>query len=346
MKEKRIEFIDVARALAMIFIVLGHTIVHNENTYWFYKLLYSFHVVLFFLISGYTYKNSTTGIEYIKKKFKSLMIPYFIFSTLFLIPYFIFGTDINNTMNANGSTNLIILLKEIIYGVAYGGSLKQNTSLWFLPALFISEVIYKLTNNLKVFKKQNSYIKILILLIVSYLSTKLSIVLPWGINSALGLLLFFQIGNTLQEKKILQKIRKSLKLKILLTISVIISLLIYPFNTTVSCSDYRYGIYGIFIFVSLSLSLLILFIAYKKENSKILQIIGKNTLSILIFHKLFILLFQTKVGITSYILNSGNMLICLLVGLLISFISIFISIGIGKIIERFFPYLYGKKREK
>ena len=345
MKTKRIDFIDIARALAMIFIVLGHTIVHNGNLYWFYKLLYSFHVILFFIISGYIYIDSNTNKEFIKKKFKTLMIPYFIFSILFLIPYFIFGMEVNNTMNANGSTNILILIKEIIYGIAYNGSLKQNTSLWFLPALFTTETIYKLINNIEIFKKQNSYIKILILLVISFISTRINIVLPWGINTALTLMVFFQIGNTIKKENILNKIKNSFLLKLLLTITVIISLIIYQQNVTVSCSDYRYGNYIIFMFVSISLSLLILFISYKKDNSKLLQIIGKNTLSILIFHKLFILLFQTKIKVTSNILKNGNILMCLCLGLIYSFISIFISIIIGKIMEKFFPYLYGKRKE-
>lgn len=347
MKSKRMRFIDIARAIAMILIVLGHTIVHNGNIYWFYKLLYSFHVILFFMISGYVYTNSSEeNISFIKKKFSSLMIPYFIFGILFLIPYFIFGTEVSKNINATSNINLLSSIKEIIYGVGYQGNLKQNISLWFLPALFTSEVIYKLIDSIKIFKKQNSYLKILILLIVSYFSTKLNIVFPWGINSALTLLVFFQLGNTLKEKNILCKIKQNISLKILLLVVTIISLVIYQWNITISCVDYKYGNYGIFLIVSIALSVLILFLSYKKANSKVLELIGKNTLSILIFHKLFILLFQTKIGFTSEILKNANGILCLIIGLIISFISIFISIGIGKLIIRFFPYLYGKKRKE
>ena len=39
---KRKKFIDIARAFAIIFIVLGHTIVHSEHCMPIFKMLYSF----------------------------------------------------------------------------------------------------------------------------------------------------------------------------------------------------------------------------------------------------------------------------------------------------------------
>lgn len=47
-KIKRVNYIDIARAFAIIFIVFGYTIVHSDNCYFIFKFLYSFHVVLSF----------------------------------------------------------------------------------------------------------------------------------------------------------------------------------------------------------------------------------------------------------------------------------------------------------
>lgn len=95
MKNKRISFIDITRALAILLIVFGHTIVHNGNTYWLFNLIYSFHVVLFFIISGYLYNKEKNTKEFVVKKFLTLMIPCFIFTLAFLLPYFLFGSSIN-----------------------------------------------------------------------------------------------------------------------------------------------------------------------------------------------------------------------------------------------------------
>ncbi len=346
MKKSRLGFIDIARAFAIIFIVFGHTIVHNQNSYLLYQFLYSFHVVLFFIISGYIYQDNQTIKEFTKKRFFSLMIPYFIFSILFLIPYFIFGINVKEAMGANGSTNLVPLFKEIIYGVGANGSLKQNTSLWFLPALFTTEVLYKLLNSLSLYKERKPITKLLFLTMISFIGTKIPFIMPWGLNTAITLLVFYELGNQLKEKNILQFISNHIFLEELVRLLVIISYFIYNKNITISCVDYKYGNYFIFLFTSISISLYILFISYKINHLSLLQLIGKNTLGILIFHKLFILLFQTKISFTKTILTTGNIISCIIVSLVITCISIFISMTIGRIIIKYFPYLYGKKKRR
>ena len=94
--KKRINYIDIARAFAIIFIALGHTFVHSEHCGFIFKLLYSFHVVLFFVISGYTFKikDNENIVEFIKNKFVRIMIPYFVWALLFLISYMILGQSV------------------------------------------------------------------------------------------------------------------------------------------------------------------------------------------------------------------------------------------------------------
>ena len=49
MSTKRIDWIDSLRGVAMIAIILGHP---SDNPGWLTALCYSFHVPLFFMISG------------------------------------------------------------------------------------------------------------------------------------------------------------------------------------------------------------------------------------------------------------------------------------------------------
>lgn len=65
---KRITYIDIARAFAIIFIVIGHTLVHSQHCSLVFKFLYSFHVLLFFILSGYTFKiKKEKFLIYVKK---------------------------------------------------------------------------------------------------------------------------------------------------------------------------------------------------------------------------------------------------------------------------------------
>ena len=140
--KNRIKYIDISRAFAIIFIVLGHTIVHSQHCNLIFKFLYSFHVVLFFIISGYTFKvkENEKSLPFIKKKFIRIIIPYFVWCILFLIPYIILGNGVGNSLGTTSSFNLKTQLLNVIYGVGNNAALKQNSALWFLPALFSMEV--------------------------------------------------------------------------------------------------------------------------------------------------------------------------------------------------------------
>lgn len=82
---KRLAYLDVARALSIILVVIGH---YNQHDFpiWYQKSvlgIYTFHIPLFMFVSGYLY--TLTGMEkgycdLFWKKFRRLMIPYFVVS--------------------------------------------------------------------------------------------------------------------------------------------------------------------------------------------------------------------------------------------------------------------------
>ena len=216
MKEKRVSYVDIARAFAIIFIVLGHTIVHSEHLGILFKLLYSFHIALFFMISGFIFKikDNESFLSFFKRKFLRIMIPYFIWALAFLIPYMLFGGSIGNKLDITSSFNLKTMLFNTLYGNGNMNALKQNTALWFLPALFSMEVIYYFI--IKFLKKHND-LKISVfvpIIIVGFLSTiylNKFIILPFGINTVLNIGIFFYIGYLLKEFNIIEKLSNSRK---------------------------------------------------------------------------------------------------------------------------------------
>lgn len=341
---KRLSYIDIAKGIAMIFIVFGHTIIHTPNAYSIYQYIYSFHVVLFFILSGFTYSNKRGLKEFIFVKFKKLMTPFFIFATLFLIPYFLLAHYTSFNIEIADISEIKSLLLEIIYGNGNNLALKQNTSLWFLPALFSSEVIYRCLDKVNI--KYKDIFLTLLLLVVSYISTYMQIVLPWGINTALALLVFFQLGILIKKYEVIEKINRSLIIKIVLIILSVSTIYIYSKNKTVDCANYSYGVYGIFLFTSLVLPLLIIWVSKVINKCKLLEYIGKNTLSILIFHKLFVILFQLNYSFMPSFLKNENLWISMPTAVIVTAISITISLGIGYIINKYFPFLYGNNYKK
>lgn len=85
--KKRIEWIDLLKGFAILMVVLSHCL-YGDNMSGFLRTLclwlFSFYMQLFFSVSGYffSYKKTYDYSAVIKKRFRSLMIPYFFWGIL------------------------------------------------------------------------------------------------------------------------------------------------------------------------------------------------------------------------------------------------------------------------
>ena len=82
--------IDVAKGLGIILVVMGHSFpdasleggIQNPVCNVIFDMIYSFHMPLFFFLSGFVAKLALDGrtdkLEIVKKRFFRLMIPYFV----------------------------------------------------------------------------------------------------------------------------------------------------------------------------------------------------------------------------------------------------------------------------
>ena len=69
------EFIDIARGIAIILMIVGHVVKFNGLVW---RIIYSFHMPLFIICSGYFFKKEEKLSECIKKVIKKLILPYVI----------------------------------------------------------------------------------------------------------------------------------------------------------------------------------------------------------------------------------------------------------------------------
>lgn len=133
---KRIEFIDVARGVGILLVVLGH----NDFGYispFAHQVIYSFHMPLFFFLSGY-FLNTTIGFgDFAIKRFNSLLKPYYF--TIFMIYFMSISFGVMGFSTA---------LRRIVKSLYASGYYLDWVQLWFLPHLFVVSlyafVFYKL----------------------------------------------------------------------------------------------------------------------------------------------------------------------------------------------------------
>lgn len=128
-KAARLSYIDMAKGFAMLLVIIGHcTYSDKELVGW----LYSFHMPLFFALSGFTFrpeKYNSLG-KVIKAKFRQLVIPYFFFSVVLWALCLLL---------LDGMKLQYRHINELI-GIVVSDRLSDYFfSLWFLTTLFLSE---------------------------------------------------------------------------------------------------------------------------------------------------------------------------------------------------------------
>lgn len=145
MEAKRIEWIDIARAIFIIAIVIGHTFSNPEsNIRWF---VFAFHVPAWFFISGLLFKpvKDVTLIKFLKKKLVTIVIPYVLMSLISILIFYFAGHIIPriNTIVDPPLDNL----RAMLYSNSNLFSMRYNLPLWFLPCMFVLEIIGYFTEN-------------------------------------------------------------------------------------------------------------------------------------------------------------------------------------------------------
>jgi len=269
METGRISWIDVAKGLGIISVVIGHIgSLGLPNIF-----IYSFHMPLFFFISGYLFKkHNNSFLVFLKRKTETLLLPYIYFSIVLILLWTFLNNNVNITKN--GFYNTLI---------GEGGA----SSLWFLFCLFITEILFYIIINCI----QNTYIIYIIIGCGATLSSILSsnqIYLFWKFDVVLTALLFYSIGYFFENFSI-NNLLNDTNLFPKVILSLIMNLVFCFLNpiTRTGHVDMHSSSYGNYIYFLISAIFGILFIVYISkimEHSKLLSICGQNTLAILAIH--------------------------------------------------------------
>ena len=78
----RIQWIDIAKAITIIAMIIGHSVPYGSSIR---NLIFSFHMPLFFILTGYTMREDADFKELclgIKKDFLRLIVPMLLFQSV------------------------------------------------------------------------------------------------------------------------------------------------------------------------------------------------------------------------------------------------------------------------
>ena len=178
--ENRNQFVDIMRGIAMLLVVLGHTMtgctVDSQKSFLF-NIIWSLQMPLFILISGFVTKYSRQisdgkGLwKYVKRRTVAYMLPWAVWS--FLVRGIIFGED--------GFLNV----KHLLWNM--------DSGYWFLATIWTISMIFGIASFIAERVSKENLLKKQTVLLGCYL---VGMVLLVGIGAILGLS-FFAIKLTL-----------------------------------------------------------------------------------------------------------------------------------------------------
>lgn len=302
MGRERIKWVDCAKGIAILLVLIGHTV---------YKPLvrgsiFAFHMPVFFILSAYTISISASRNEYVnrlKKNFKSLIIPaictFLIFRMGMYFVYDFAGFNIEKILH-NIFNCVVALFWSCGYYYNIGNwHIEPLGALWFMVVLFISKEIFEMIIR-KTGMKVSGMI-CAILTIAGYLLGHFVIWLPFSIDIAFFVMSFLWFGYTFKYLDI----NKHMYSRFIISAIVFLMMLVISYrisNTYLELAVRKYPLFPICYLIAIIGSMCLIYgcniIDHWKRVSAInilydkVCLIGRNSLYLYLIHVLDPIWFQ------------------------------------------------------
>lgn len=320
-RENRLDWIDWMKALGIYLIVLGHFYSVGE------KLIYVFHVPLFFVISGFLNKKEADGQVFWKKLWYNLAVPMLIMAILNLIIHSILKL-LNGTFEP---TDLYWFVRNVLFGMVSG-----YDALWFVYTLILLKILFQYFPSMRLF-----YSVTVGMLALAYFYNNIDLSgfpfflsQPNAVVNICTAFPFFALGVFLRNfKMVLNEWNQMMMLFPTFVCGVLVVIGCYFFNEYVAMYRCDYG-NSILLFMLGGIAGSIMIFALSKILGRVINvvaIISQGTIIIVGFHKLLITLTR-EFFFESYLdIVFAAMIVMLFVPLII-------------LTERYFPLMAGKYR--
>lgn len=288
MNRNRIEWIDIARGIAILLVIIGHSIIGLEIN----RFIFSFHIPLFFILSGYLFRRKEIKTVLIKNAYK-ILIPYYL-TGLFLTfgrmgRALYYGWSNDRVLSEGWNTMLGVLLGYGADNCKWIFPVWMAGAIWFLLAYFwgelIVQIVFSITDQWK--EWQRGILFILLAMIACLVGNY--IWLPTNIDVGFLAAFFVYIGYLLHKNRVMNRGRLHIIVWIIIVILWVVASLTGEINMAIrevpTLLTIPGAISGSMLTMKLSSSLRKLTLIKKS-----LSWYGRNSLKVLCVHLLEMML--------------------------------------------------------
>lgn len=316
----RIDWIDISKGIGIILVMFGHCYLNSSFVFWFT----SFHMALFFLLSGYTISTCGNYFAFLKKKAKVLLIPYFFFVLLTML--------INGVLAISHGKDYDIMQIFLLYLLQ-----SRYTLLWFLPCLFIAiNIVFFIGRKIQ---HQNAWLCMSLLFFILFFLYKqfLYIDLPWNMDLSLLGAAFIFGGQFIKQLGI---IKKNIFYGITaLVLSIVFSVLNLNYIDKVDWYSNSFGNPFLFLLSSF-LGCYAVFLISMYLKSRILLYIGAHSLVFYALHRIIIDAMLVIYGKFDILYSDDKLALAILSVV----ISILVLYPVNYLILKFIPWCIGARK--
>lgn len=181
--KNRIVWIDMAKGYGMCAVIIAHICTGPLHEW-----IYTFHMPLFFFLSGYVFSNKDKFDVFINKKAKALLVPYFSLG-IPMMAFTILLKIYKNTFTVDATKELI---KDFIIQ-------KRQWTLWYIACLFFLNIFFYLITKFA----KNNILRTFIVLGITFVGLLYykcdGLPLPWNIDASFTAMPFFFVGYLLKQ---------------------------------------------------------------------------------------------------------------------------------------------------
>lgn len=367
----RVLFVDIARIYGIALVYYGHIIesymkAGSSVAAMHYKFVYSFHMPLFFILSGYIANEQLANTEfslYLKRKVASRLVPYLFLSILLILPTF-WTTDFTVGLELPTVEGYVKgIAATVLAGFPY-----FNIPTWFLICLFVVEMMHYVSSRFLISDSRIILIAFGYYVIGSILAWNAGFLRPTNILSQHGKIFpyfmileaftgysLYLVGVYLRRKNflagkmpIITCLLGAFACLVLLYFSYDLNkgMFIIPFYDAVILVASSHGNPILFPLTAALGSVLIMVLAKLTTENKVLLFLGSNTLVIFGLNGVFYHLINDRLALWLLSQHSGDFFAILVSGAVIACLSIALTVPFVLLFNHFVPQLIGKPKIK